>query len=332
MPILRRGIANPGANTDTVLASFTAPHLISVVVANKAVVATPITRVTIWVVPANANVAAQYAYIASNLELGTGSSFETFRFGVLAGDTLYVRSSTASTSFHVSGILQDDAVLSRNIAETFTNKVIRGEDNTLYLDRGTTAGRRAGVDTGYTRFNTETDSLEVLTAGGWEEVGTGSGSGATGPTGPTGPTGATGPTGPGGGAIDVSNTTDTTTFVGLYEDATGTIGGKTNSGIVYDATAEKLTVTAIETETINAPSSLVGTYTITSPTTITLDPTDEIINDAPMQLVGKTVAELGTLVASVGSIVFCTNESGGSTVAFYDGSDWRRVSDRQVVS
>ena len=50
-----------------------------------------------------------------------------------------------------------------------------------------------------------------------------------------------------------------------------------------------------------------------------------------MRLVSKTVLELSTLVASIGSIVFCTNETGGATLAFYDGSDWRRVSDRAVV-
>jgi hypothetical protein len=197
MPITRLGIANPSANTNTVLAGFTAPHLVSVVVANRAVVATPITRVSIWVVPANATIEAQYAYIASNLEMGTGTSFETFRFGVLAGDTVFVRSTTDTTSFNISGILQDDAVLARNIAEVFTNKVIRGTENTLYLDKGQTNQRPGNVEVGYTRFNTETNTLEVLTSSGWEEVGTGAG-GQEGPTGPTGPEGPTGPTGPAG--------------------------------------------------------------------------------------------------------------------------------------
>ena len=88
----------------------------------------------------------------------------------------------------------------------------------------------------------------------------------------------------------------------------------------------------ITTSSIQPPSDLVGTYTISSPTTITLDPTDEIINDAPMKLVSKTVSQLSTLVASAGSMVFCTDETGGAVPAFYDGSDWRRVTDRAVVS
>jgi len=84
--------------------------------------------------------------------------------------------------------------------------------------------------------------------------------------------------------------------------------------------------------TISPPDSLSGTYTISSPTTITLDPVSEIINDAPMKLVNKTVAQLSSLVSSVGAMVFVTNETGGAVPAFYDGTNWRRVTDRSVVS
>ena len=105
-----------------------------------------------------------------------------------------------------------------------------------------------------------------------------------------------------------------------------------DAGFTYNAVSDTLTITNIITESINAPNTLTGTYTISSPTTITLDPVDEIINDAPMKLVNKTVTELGTLVSSVGAMVFCTNESGGAIPAFYDGTNWRRVSDRAIVS
>lgn len=36
--------------------------------------------------------------------------------------------------------------------------------------------------------------------------------------------------------------------------------------------------------------------------------------------------------AEVGSIVFVSNEVGGAVPAFFDGTDWRRVTDRVVVS
>lgn len=208
MPITRLGLANPTLNEDTVLATFQAPHLVSVVVANKSTQAVPICKVSIWVVPANATIQAQMAYIASNITVAVGQAFETFRFAVNSGDTVYVRSSTTQASFSINGIPQSDAALPENLAQTFTNKEIRGELNTVYLDIGTTAERRSTAEVGYTRFNTETDSLEVRTSTGWEAVGSGVGSGATGPTGPTGaqgpagtpggPTGPTGPTGPAG--------------------------------------------------------------------------------------------------------------------------------------
>jgi len=361
MAIQRLAAARPESNVDTGMVTFTDSYLVSVVVTNISPSATPIPRIAIYIVPSGASTEGSYVYLANNLDLGFGQSFETFRFAVNPGDGLFVRTTQANVSFSAYGLLQDDAIGQGDLSLTFRNKVIRGVDNTLYLDVGETADRRPDAEVGYVRFNTEYSALEVLTGEEWELVGTGTGDGATGPTGPTGPagdegptgpsvtgatgptgptgpsggptgpTGATGPTGPGGGAIDVANTTDATTFVGLYEDATGTIGGKTNSGITFNASTEVLAVTAVETESINAPSSLTGTYSLTSPTTITLDPVDEIINDAPMKLVSKTVLELSTLVSSAGSIVYCTDETGGPVLAFYDGTDWRRVTDRAVV-
>jgi len=162
-----------------------------------------------------------------------------------------------------------------------------------------------------------TGTLYVWDGSQWFDAG--NVQGVTGPTGADGSTGPTGPTGPGGGAIDVDTTVDATTFVGLYEDPTGTIGGKTNSGITYDASAETLAVTSIETESINAPDSSTGPYVLSSPTTITLDPAEEIINDAPMKLVSKTNSDLSTLVASAGSVVFNTSEQ---AAYFYNGSSW----------
>ena len=171
MPILRLGLSNPVANEDVVLYSSNANYLVSVVVANKAINVTPLTKVSIWVVPANATIPAQYAYIASNLTVGVGQYFETFRFGLNSGDTVYVRSSIALTSFSINGVPQEDSAQPENLAQTFTNKVIRGEENTIYLDKGTTAERSFSAEVGYVRFNTETDALEVKTSTGWQTIG-----------------------------------------------------------------------------------------------------------------------------------------------------------------
>jgi hypothetical protein len=110
----------------------------------------------------------------------------------------------------------------------------------------------------------------------------------------------------------------------------GNFGG--DADFTYNSTTNTLTIKNLIAESVNPPATLTGTYTISSPTTITLDPTSEIINDAPMKLKGYTVAQLGTLTSSAGAMVYCTDETGGSIPAFYDGTNWRRVSDRAIVS
>ena len=110
----------------------------------------------------------------------------------------------------------------------------------------------------------------------------------------------------------------------------GNFGG--DADFTYNSTTNTLTIKNLIAESVNPPSTLTGTYTISSPTTITLDPTSEIINDAPMKLKGYTVSQLGSLTSSAGAMVYCTDETGGSIPAFYDGTNWRRVSDRAIVS
>jgi hypothetical protein len=241
VPILRLGLSNPAANEDIVLYNATANYLVSVVVANKAINATPLTKVTIWVVPSNATITAQYAYIASNVTVGVGQSFETFRFAINNGDTVYVRSTLALTSFSINGITQEDSALPVNLAQTFTNKVIRGDNNTLYLESGTTGQRPASAEVGYVRFNTENENLEVKTTSTWVAVGSGAGNGATGPTGSTGPTGPTGPastvtgptgaTGPSGGPTGPTGATGATGVTGPSGGPTGPTGATGATGV-----------------------------------------------------------------------------------------------------
>jgi hypothetical protein len=170
------------------LYAATTSRLVSVTVANKSVTATPLLKVSIWIVPEGATIAAQYAYICYNLTVGLGQAFETFRFAVQNGDDVYVRATTANASFVMNGILQTDDANADSTVQTFANKTIRGVDNTLYLDKGTTAERDASAEVGYVRFNTEFDYLEVKTAAtSWTQVPIGAG-----PTGPTGPQGIEG--------------------------------------------------------------------------------------------------------------------------------------------
>lgn len=52
----------------------------------------------------------------------------------------------------------------------------------------------------------------------------------------------------------------------------------------------------------------------------------ELTTTTPARFKAKTPRNGGA------SVVYCTDEAGGATLAFSDGSDWRRVSDRAVVS
>jgi len=59
----------------------------------------------------------------------------------------------------------------------------------------------------------------------------------------------------------------------------------------------------------------------------------EIETRRPVSHDSYTVAEAQALTyINPGDMIFVSNESGGATMAFYDGSDWRRIQDRQVIS
>ena len=50
-----------------------------------------------------------------------------------------------------------------------------------------------------------------------------------------------------------------------------------------------------------------------------------------MQAPVYTVATLPS-AAPAGRIIYVSNETGGAVLAFSDGTDWRRVTDRAIVS
>lgn len=52
---------------------------------------------------------------------------------------------------------------------------------------------------------------------------------------------------------------------------------------------------------------------------------------APVHLLSMTVATLPSATPA-GGIVYVSDESGGAVLAFSDGTNWRRVTDRAVVS
>lgn len=54
----------------------------------------------------------------------------------------------------------------------------------------------------------------------------------------------------------------------------------------------------------------------------------------PLRLLSSTVAGLSGYPATSweGSVIYVSDETGGKTLAFSDGTDWRRAQDRVVVS
>ena len=54
--------------------------------------------------------------------------------------------------------------------------------------------------------------------------------------------------------------------------------------------------------------------------------------DGPVRVRGYTVAGAPPAAAGAGQIIFVSNEAGGPVLAFSDGTSWRRVTDRAVIS
>jgi hypothetical protein len=52
----------------------------------------------------------------------------------------------------------------------------------------------------------------------------------------------------------------------------------------------------------------------------------------PIRLASYVVAGLPAAADYTGGIIYVSNEAGGATLAFSDGTNWRRVQDRAVVS
>lgn len=106
MAIVRLALANPAANTNTLLHTATRQSLISVISTNTA---SATAEVDIWVQPVGASATSQYAYMAKNTVLPGNNSLETFRFALETDDAVYIRSTTASVSFSINAIYESTA-------------------------------------------------------------------------------------------------------------------------------------------------------------------------------------------------------------------------------
>ena len=54
--------------------------------------------------------------------------------------------------------------------------------------------------------------------------------------------------------------------------------------------------------------------------------------DGPVRVKSYTVAGVPAANVAAGQIIYVSDESGGAVTAFSDGTNWRRVTDRAVIS
>ena len=147
------------------------------------------------------------------------------------------------------------------------------------------------------------------------------------------------------GTIVVSGQTD---VVADLTSDTLTLSAGSGISITTNAISDTVTISSISTDSIFATGGDMGTVTeivtstedlgnTTSAVTVSYDlgteATTGIVHPSQLVIPSYTVAELGSLNASpAGQMVYCSNESGGSVPAFSDGTNWRRVTDRAIVS
>lgn len=56
------------------------------------------------------------------------------------------------------------------------------------------------------------------------------------------------------------------------------------------------------------------------------------IGNAPFPLKSYTVSTVPTASAYTGHVIYVSDETGGAQPAFSDGTNWRRFSDRTIIS
>ncbi len=58
----------------------------------------------------------------------------------------------------------------------------------------------------------------------------------------------------------------------------------------------------------------------------------DAFNTQPIELANFTVATVPSASIRAGNLIFVTNEVGGAVPAFSDGTNWRRVTDRTIIT
>ena len=172
MPVRRIGSVIPTAESNTLLGTSDFFAVASVIVANTNNLSA---KTDIYIDPEEAGGAlGARIYIASNLEVGAGQSYETFRFALNVGDKIYVKATRDGVGFSATLAYETD-----------------GRANVTY-----SLSEPDSPQIGDIWINSDTDEVRVRALGSWNLIATSA------PIGPTGPSGEQGPTGPEGQAGD----------------------------------------------------------------------------------------------------------------------------------
>ena len=88
--------------------------------------------------------------------------------------------------------------------------------------------------------------------------------------------------------------------------------------------------------TLSADTIETNTISSSDNSTIQINDSVQISDNLTMgglfTLYNRTVAQLSVLTPAVGTMAYCTDETGGAQPVFYDGTNWRRMTDRIVIS
>ena len=87
--------------------------------------------------------------------------------------------------------------------------------------------------------------------------------------------------------------------------------------------------------TIESGDAVTDWGSITESSNVTVNDYGAITSEArePTSHDSYTVSEANSItIKSTGDMIFVSDETGGSVMAFYDGTNWRRITDRAVIS
>jgi len=136
----------------------------------------------------------------------------------------------------------------------------------------------------------------------------------------------------GSGAVSFSGIPAGGSNTQIQFNDSGSLNGE--SSFVYDKSDDKLTVKNLEVTGVLSRVQNYGSITSSAGSDETFDYGAVTGDDRePVSHDSYTVAEANALSGlQAGDMIFVSNETGGATMAFYDGSDWRRIQDRAVIS